>query len=340
MPYRQTYPKRLRISRLLLIIVFPMVAASNASAQRSSGSSEAAQNHARAAYARGQELYQEGKYEAAEAVFREAFEAVHNPLVLLRVAESQKKQGRALDAVTTLKAYLELRPEAPDREEVEQRISDMRASPATIAVASDPPGASVTIDGAGTGKVTPVEIDVTAGEHTVGLSLPGYIPFTQTLTVQYGTRHELQLALQAGPSEAPLPSSDVHLHGASYVPPEEGNLNGASVAPWVITGIGVFALGTGAMLGALAINEKSRFNKKPTHARALNGKHLTLSADVAFSVGAAFVITGMVLFLTAGDGNEETEGDLKTAGSERAVSLRVIPSLSPSYTGIATQLQF
>jgi tetratricopeptide (TPR) repeat protein len=312
---------------IYLIAFFSLVAASNALAQSSRGPNGAAKERARAAYARGQELYKTGKYEEAEAAYREAFVAVPNPVMLLGVAESQKKLGRASDAVAT------------NREEVERKISDIRASPATVVVASDPPGASVVVDGAGTGKVTPTEIDMTAGGHSVRLSLPGYAPFTQMLTVQSGTRHELRLALRASSQEVPLPSSGADVHEISTAPSEKENHKGANTAPWIVTGIGVLALGSGAVLGAAAIGEKSDFDKKPTKATAYRGKRLTLLADVAFGVGAAALITGVVLFLTAGGGDEK-DTDLNAEGAGQAAHLRVTPALSPSCAGMATRLQF
>jgi tetratricopeptide (TPR) repeat protein len=324
---------------IYLIAFFSLVAASNALAQSSRGPNGAAKERARAAYARGQELYKTGKYEEAEAAYREAFVAVPNPVMLLGVAESQKKLGRASDAVATLQTYLEMRPEATNREEVERKISDIRASPATVVVASDPPGASVVVDGAGTGKVTPTEIDMTAGGHSVRLSLPGYAPFTQMLTVQSGTRHELRLALRASSQEVPLPSSGADVHEISTAPSEKENHKGANTAPWIVTGIGVLALGSGAVLGAAAIGEKSDFDKKPTKATAYRGKRLTLLADVAFGVGAAALITGVVLFLTAGGGDEK-DTDLNAEGAGQAAHLRVTPALSPSCAGMATRLQF
>jgi hypothetical protein len=237
-----------------------------------------------------------------------------------------------------LERYLELRPDAPDREEVEKRISNMRAAPATVVVSSDPPGASVIIDGAGTGKVTPAEIEVEAGEHTVGISLEGYSRVTEKLTVDPGARRELSLTLLAGSEDDSTSSSGADSYDG--LGPEQESRKGANLAPWIVTGAGVLVLGTGAVLGGLVLGVKSDFDKKPTKAKADKGERLALLADVAFGVGAAAVITGVVLFLTTGGDAVEKEGSPSVEGAEQGARLRVTPLLSASYAGIATQLQF
>jgi tetratricopeptide (TPR) repeat protein len=70
---------------------------------------------AREAYGRGQAAFQSGEYETAEAAFREAYEAVPNPIVLVSIAESQERLGNLPGSVETLERYLAERADAPDR---------------------------------------------------------------------------------------------------------------------------------------------------------------------------------------------------------------------------------
>lgn len=51
---------------------------------------------------------------------------------------------------------------------------DLVPETTAISISSDPPGASIELDGADTRKVTPAQIPVSEGQHTVILSLAGY----------------------------------------------------------------------------------------------------------------------------------------------------------------------
>ncbi len=57
---------------------------------------------------------------------------------------------------------------------------------ATLSVNSDPAGAAITLDGKGTGKVTPAQIIVAKGRHTVALHKPGYLDASDTLETAPG----------------------------------------------------------------------------------------------------------------------------------------------------------
>jgi tetratricopeptide (TPR) repeat protein len=329
------------IISVAIIAIISFVSASSAFAQSSrSQPSGATKKRARAAYALGQDLYKEGKYEEAEAAFNKAFDAVANPVVLLSIAETQKKLDRAPEAVATFQKYLELRPDASNREEVEQKISELKNLPAKVFVDSDPPGAEIIVDGTGTGKVTPAQLEVSAGEHTLGLSMVGKSPIRQFLTVQYGTRHELKLSLQAESPGALLPVTDSAPATEPQTPEDEKGDSHLNVAALVVTGVGVLAIGTGAILGVMALGDKSEFDKNPTKKTADRGERLALFADVAFGVGAAAVITGVVLWITQDTGKGEGPAETDESAISQAPRVQLVPALSSTYAGIETRLQF
>jgi uncharacterized repeat protein (TIGR01451 family) len=67
----------------------------------------------------------------------------------------------------------------------------------SIAVSSTPVGAMIEIDGVSTGKVTPYTFDnIAPGDHAVSVSLKGYTPGSQTVTVSAGstTRADFKLS--------------------------------------------------------------------------------------------------------------------------------------------------
>lgn len=57
---------------------------------------------------------------------------------------------------------------------------------ATLSVNSDPAGAAITLDGKSTGKVTPAQIIVGKGSHTLALHKPGYLDASGTLETAPG----------------------------------------------------------------------------------------------------------------------------------------------------------
>src|SRR5262249_46726689 len=57
---------------------------------------------------------------------------------------------------------------------------------ATMNVTSDPPGASIYVDGKDTGKVTPAVITIEKGTHTVLVRKPGYLDETTSAVGQPG----------------------------------------------------------------------------------------------------------------------------------------------------------
>jgi hypothetical protein len=320
---------------VVLLAVSAAVAASTAMAQKSTAPTEEQRQRAREAYGRGQQLFKADKYDEAEQAFNEAFEAVPNPVVLVSVGECQRKKGEAVKAVATFEKYLEMRPSAPDREAVEQKILELESLPATLAVDSDPQGASVRIDGQDTGKVTPAEFELLPGEHEVTLLVNGEEKVTEKVTAQFGTRHEMRVELGAEDLVDPFAAEPT---AAEEAPAEEPvDERESSVVPWVVIGVGGAAIATGVVLGVLTLGERSDFEDNPTHDGADTGERLALFTDVAFGVGAVAVVTGVVLLLTEEEGGEQAASALQVAGGG---GVEVMPAVSSEAAGVSARMQF
>jgi hypothetical protein len=98
------------------------------------------------------------------------------------------------------------------------------ASAATLKVSSFPSGAQVSIDGVSTGKVTPLNIAVTEGDHTVTVQIPGagWQPDTRTITIGPGSNDlsvTLLPTLTAGATGAKGEKGDKGDPGARADPP-------------------------------------------------------------------------------------------------------------------------
>jgi hypothetical protein len=112
----------------------------------------------------------------------------------------------------------------------------------TLAITTDPAGARVTVDGAAVGA-TPIEVTVEAGEHEVGIELPGYRYQHRAVTVADGERAAIDLDLVAAPAAKKRKGIDRRK---------------AWVAGWTSLGVGVALLVTGIAL--IAVDENPAKN--------------------------------------------------------------------------------
>lgn len=250
---------------------------------------------ARELYGKGQQLFKEGSYQEAERAFEEAYRTAPNPVVLLSIAECQTRSEQFQRAIDTLEAYLREKPDAKDRPQVSAQIDALRAKPATLTVQSDPPGASVFVDEADSGRMTPTDLSLPAGHHLIGLLLDGHQQAEQGVDLTPGESESLRLTLLPTPA-APPPPAPV----AEPVAEETRGPRHTTPMFWVATGLGAAGLVTGIALGSMALKKEKDFNDHPTEKTADQGERMALAADICFGVAAAGAITAVVVYLTSG----------------------------------------
>lgn len=117
---------RTRGARALLVVALtccPLSVSSLAAAQPSSGEPqptrtgrEADDARARELYVIGDEFYANGRYEAAEEAFAEAYRLSGRPLLLFNLANAQERSGRWPEAAQNLRRYREQAPESEHAE--------------------------------------------------------------------------------------------------------------------------------------------------------------------------------------------------------------------------------
>lgn len=320
----------------LLALLLPALVAGSLFAP--SGADAQDRQRARQLYNEAQALFESGQYAQAEASFRAAYQAMPNPVVLRAIAAAQEQQGNITGAIETFEAYLAASPNAPDRAAVEQRLQGLRARPATVAVTSTPPGAQIIVDGNDTGQITPADVEMAPGEHTVELRLTGYSPATQTFTAQAATRVRLEVPLTAGGGSGdPMGSNGGDGQGASGGDGGDGggNSDDPSIGVWVTAGIAAAALVSGTVFGFLALSEQSNFDAEPANDIADRGEAFALVADISFGVAAALAITAIVLYIV-----ERSDGGDSESAANDGPSLTLAPFASPTGGGGAAQLRF
>jgi len=284
---------------------------------------------ARELYTAGQQLFRQGDFQSAQRSFEEAYRAVPNPIVLLSIAECQVRNEDFSGAVSSLRQYLSEKPAAPDRPQVEAQIANLEAKPGFVSVESAPTGAMIWIDGENTGYITPNELSLRAGRHTIALSLSGYEQAEQPIDVSIGSRQNLRLTLKP---DAPAPSADEPVADAAPVedePTVRGKRHG-SPAVWAATAVAGVTLITGVGLGVSALKKQSEYDDAPTQALKDKGERLALFADVNFGIAAVAGVTALVLYLTSAEPVEQ----------ETARAFVVAPALTQREIGLSGQMRF
>ena len=101
---------------------------------------EAAQLDSRAAYDRGVRLYDLGDFGGAVVEFKRAYELAETPALLFNIAQCHYQLNFLPDALFMYESYLRASPRALNREDVEQRIAELkrRIKPTQIQYQANP----------------------------------------------------------------------------------------------------------------------------------------------------------------------------------------------------------
>lgn len=286
------------VSAALAVFVSALVAPSFAQAQAAAPTAEQ-RVRAREAYTRGQQLFDAGQFEQAQASFEEAYAQVPNPVVLLGVASAQERRGLRAESRATLERYLREAPNARDREQIEARIATLPAAPVAAAapVATTPP----------TATTPPATTTVSAEAEVAAASADVDAEATEAEADVAATEAEIEEgAEQAEGTPAPAEPA------------------GPSTAVWVLAAVGAVGLVTGTVFGFMALSRQSDFDAAPSLSAADEGEAFALVADVSFAVALAGGIAAIVLYATEGSSSSETN----------TASLRILPTASPQGGGV------
>jgi len=277
---------------------------------------------------------------------------------LLYLGECYEKTGRSASAWATFReaaSSAQAKGETERARVAAGRADRLQAglSKLTISVAPETAqltGLRVTRDNA---TIEPslfgLAIPVDPGKYHVAVSADGYEAFQAEIDVSANADvKSLQIpALKAlpqavGAPPAPLPSTGASSASVAATPssanPTATNdtgvsaekASGARTAAYVTGAIGIVGLGIGSYFGVHAISKNSdaesfcAAGKTCTDERGVSltndAKHAAVAANIAITAGAAFVIAGLVLYLTS--------------EPERSARLELHPLLSRDVAGL------
>jgi hypothetical protein len=253
-------------------------------------------------YGEGDKKFKAGDYAGAEAEFKGANDIKAAPQTERYIGLCEDRLGHLQVAVDWYDRFLAHVPEkmADQGEEIRKREGEIKAIPGKVHIESNPPGASVAVDDRPQSGMTPTDVDLAPGPHTVKLSAPGRLPTQKAIDVAFASRQTVSADLDLEPPPPPPPPAPVAAvpppppPGPPPPPPEPRS----QLPAYVTGGLAIVAAGVGTVFGIMALSDKSDFDKNPTTQTADNGDTHALIADMSFGVALTFGVTSAVLFLT------------------------------------------
>jgi len=236
------------------------------------------------------EEYRLGHYEEARSLFERAHSLEPSARTLRGLGMVEFELRHYVQALALLEQSRAstTKPLAPEqRRAVEELLARTRQFIVRYTLALTPADAraQISVDGSQTERDERGQIALVAGEHRLQVEADGYAPLELKLDSKGGEQRTLRLVLT--PRAASVLARE---------PPRPRTLH-----PYRKLGIALTALG-GALIaggGALDVVAWSKANDAPTRdGPAADRAHaLALAGDIGLAIGAASVITGVVLLL-------------------------------------------
>lgn len=305
-------------------------------------------NDAKGLFNAGEKKFKAGDYAGALADFEASLAIKADPATQRCIALSHDNLEHFPEAVAAYEKFIADNPPKMKEqvEEATKRVEAIKAMPGKVAIETTPAGASIVIDTAQTpyDKVTPVEIELAPGKHTLLIGAEGFENTTKEIEVAYASKQSVTAELvKKEPAPAPPPpvvaEQPAPAPPAPPPPPEP-----RSKVPAYVTGaVAVVAAGVGTGFGIMALNQSSEFEKNPTTKKADDGENNALVADMMFGIAITFGVTSAVLFLS-NDSPETAKADApklaKAAPKKKNVTILPAPYVTPTGGGFGTVIKF
>jgi tetratricopeptide (TPR) repeat protein len=278
---------------------------------------------ARARFRKGAELYRAGKWRGAIAEFEAAYQLKPAGAIHYNIAQCREKLQEWPGALRSYHDYLRELPEAKDRAMVRASIVRIEgrlaaAGVQALLVYSDPPGATLTLDGRSRGT-TPFQVVLPPGSYALALSLDGYETMKEDVVLSATASRVVDVVLRpaAPPAQAPsqaapvpvLPPPDLRAQppkGAAPSPlaarPPAARGEGRRVYTWVAAGAAVAAVAAGGYYGlaarrdADAVRSLSAPNGDEARRLTSSAQSNRRNANILYAAGGVAAAAGVTLF--------------------------------------------
>jgi hypothetical protein len=302
-------------------------------------------------YGEGDKKFKAGDFAGAEAEFKLANDVKSTPQAERYIGMCEDSQGHFAAAVEWYDRFLSHVPEkmAAQGEEIHKREGIIKGLPGKVHIASNPPGANVSVDGKPESAPTPMDVELAPGSHTIKLTEPGRLPTEKTVDVAFASQSAVtaDLDLEPPPPPPPPPAPVAEAPPLPPAPPPAPPPEPRSKVPAYVTGaLAIVGAGVGTAFGIMALSDKSDFDKNPTTQTADNGDSHALICDMAFGVALTFGVTSAVLFLTRDDPPAATTSakarttTAKADAKKNRVTITPTPVVGPHSGGAGVLLRF
>lgn len=227
---------------------------------------------AKEAFSRGQAAFDAGRYEEAQAAFEESLAAFPHYRTLFNIALCEEKLGDVRGAVAMYQRYVDWPSEVPNREEIAEKLAQLRA---TLPPEPEPPEPP---DEERDEPEPPVAPVAPKDEPGPDLRIPGWISVGTGAAgivvgaVFLGLAAKKDKEMEAIDGEAYDPS----VHDALL---EDGRRY--EKAGWIVGGIGVLAAAVGAVL-LVASDDGSGDDARPEIAPAIGPEAVAATVRWSF----------------------------------------------------------
>jgi len=299
---------------------------------------------ARKAYEDGMKKLEAKDYTAALTAFKLADEILPAAAAKHKIALCYDGMNKVPEAIAAYEIFITNANPEKQKDQIDsstKRLGELRMTPGSVRLASDPPDSTVEVDGQAQMGVTPMDLKLAPGKHKVKVAASGYAPTEQEveikpaekaadLTITLTKKAEVVPAPIATPPTAPVQSAPA----APTAPPAETKSK-SNVPAYVVLGVAGVGAIVGAVFGVKALNDKSDFDKNPTGSKADDAERNALIADMAFGVAVTLGVTGTVLLLSGG--KKEAQKGMWNSPTK---TMQITPLLTPHSAGAGAVWRF
>lgn len=201
--------------------------------------SKVAKKSAAELFRRGQALYAKGRFEEAVKAFSEAHRLAPHRSAIFNVARCHENLGRLNEALVAYRETLALSKSPAHRAEVQERLDLLSRRPTKVFVASDPAGATVTIDGRAQpeARPTPAVLSLRPGPHVLLLRKEGHQLAAKRVVVALGKEQTVTVKLERLVVPGPCPTKRCVAETQVVAPPPLVQVEGVHVHIGLMTPI-------------------------------------------------------------------------------------------------------
>jgi hypothetical protein len=147
----------------------------------------------------GVRSFRAGRYNDAIAFFRAAYDLGGPSSELWNIVRCREGLDDPEGAAAAIDEYLGVKDLAPrDRADATREAQALRDRASTLTVTTNPPGATLFVDGKMAAGATPLSLEIRPGTHALALRREGYLAATRSVEARFGRAVIVTLDLERG----------------------------------------------------------------------------------------------------------------------------------------------